>query len=328
MQLKQLRKIAVFRALQLGDMLCAIPALRALRHTYPDAHITLVSLPWATWLRERFPQYIDELVVFPGYPGLPEQAVDADLSIHFLRYMWGQHYDLALQMQGNGSVVNPMVELWSARYTAGFYRREDYQPGPLFLEYPEGLHEIERLLALVQYLGITETDTRLEFPISLKDQASLQALQLPVPEHYVCIHPGSRDAKRQWPAAYFARLGDQCAQAGLQVLLTGTAGEAPLTRAVMNAMTFPAIDLAGHTDLGQMGALLKNAFVLIANCTGVSHIAAALETPSLIISMGGEPGRWVPLNRQLHTTIDWTTTPDFNLVEQALMEILQKDNSF
>ncbi|HEY0273509.1 MAG TPA: glycosyltransferase family 9 protein, partial [Chitinophaga sp.] len=272
MQLAHLQKIAVFRALQLGDMLCAIPAFRALRQAYPGAHMALVGLPWAQTLADRFPRYVDELIVFPGYPGLPEQQPDLPRIPGFLSYMQQRQFDLVLQLQGNGSVVNPLVTLWNGRYTAGFYRDADYCPGKLFLNYPDTVHEIQRHLLLLQHLGITATDTRLEFPLYEQDARALQSLQLPVlPQQYVCIHPGSRDAARQWPPELFALLGNRCAAAGLQVVLTGTANEAPLTAAVKAAMTYPAIDTAGLTGLGAMGMLLKNAFALVANCTGVSH---------------------------------------------------------
>jgi ADP-heptose:LPS heptosyltransferase len=54
--------------------------------------------------------------------------------------------------------------------------------------------------------------------------------------------------------------------------------------------------------------------LLIANCTGVSHIAAATRTPSFVISMDGEPERWGPLNQILHVTKDWTRDPSFEAV--------------
>ncbi|MEJ7684728.1 MAG: hypothetical protein WKG06_44155 [Segetibacter sp.] len=57
-------------------MLCSIPAIRALHLAYPKAEITLVGLPWAKMLTERFPRYVHSLITFPGYPGFPEQRVD------------------------------------------------------------------------------------------------------------------------------------------------------------------------------------------------------------------------------------------------------------
>ena len=68
----QPKRIAIFRALQLGDLLCAIPAVRALKKNYPNAEITLLGLPWASTFVKRFSNYFSDFIPFPGYPGLIE----------------------------------------------------------------------------------------------------------------------------------------------------------------------------------------------------------------------------------------------------------------
>lgn len=67
--------IVIFRALKLGDLLCTVPAFRALRKAFPQARISLLGLPWSASFAERYYCYIDDFIHFPGYPGLPEQPV-------------------------------------------------------------------------------------------------------------------------------------------------------------------------------------------------------------------------------------------------------------
>jgi ADP-heptose:LPS heptosyltransferase len=172
-------------------------------------------------------------------------------------------------------------------------------------------------------LGIPLAGDELEFPLNAKDQQDYQRLYLSLqPRHYVCIHPGSRASWRQWPPQYIALLGDQCAEKGLDIVITGTANETGITRELMKRIHYPVIDLTGLTTLGSMGVLLRDSALLIANCTGVSHMAAALRTPSLIISMDSEPYRWGPLDRHLHKTIDYITGPSLDSVLTALRELL------
>jgi ADP-heptose:LPS heptosyltransferase len=71
-----------------------------------------------------------------------------------------------------------------------------------------------------------------------------------------------------------------------------------------------------------MGVLLRDASLLVSNCTGVSHMAAALKTPSVVISMDGEPYRWGPLDERLHRTIDWTAEQDISRVVAETEELL------
>ena len=319
-----IKNIIVFRALQLGDMLCCIPAIRALRYAYPDAHITLTGLPWAKALVDRFSFYFDEFIQFPGYPGLPEQAFTPHEVVSFLSHVQKRNFDLALQMQGDGSIVNPMIELFGAKLTAGFCIADHYcPPSPYFIDYPGKIHEIERHLALMKSLGIPSKGLNMEFPLLDSDFADLEAVNLPITSgNYVCVHPGSRGTYRQWPARNFARLADFCHEQGLSVVITGTQDEMPIVEEVMKYMEHPAINAAGRTTLGAIGALLQNAFALISNCTGVSHIAAALKVPSVVISLDGEPERWGPLNKELHRTIDGSKGVEFETVFSELEEVL------
>lgn len=164
-----LKQIVIFRALQLGDMLNAVPAFRALRKAYPDARITLVGLPWSTEFVERFHHYLDDFIIFPGFPGLPEQAPNVTQLPSFLRWMQAMEIDLAIQMQGSGKITNSVVSLWGAKQLAGFYLPGNYCPDPgSFLEYPENETEIWRHLRLMEFLGIPLQGDELEFPSSKK----------------------------------------------------------------------------------------------------------------------------------------------------------------
>jgi len=216
-------KIAILRALQLGDLLCAIPAIRSLRAAYPNAEITLLGLPWAQSFVKRFSEYFDRFLHFPGYLGLPEQSYSPEAWEKFAETMREEQFDLVLQMQGNGTIVNSMLQSLDIKQLAGFHPAACSEDSNLFIEYPEHVHEIERHLLLMQHLGIPSTGRHLEFPLTKTDTEDFEHLLIPLfPKSYVCVHAGSRGVVRQWPPAYFATLADYCIERGFTVVLTGT----------------------------------------------------------------------------------------------------------
>lgn len=301
------RRVAVLRALQLGDLLCAVPALRALRAALPEAEIVLVGLPWARAFVERFGDYLNGFIEFPGFPGLPERPPRIDRIPGFLAEMQAEGFDLAIQLHGSGPFINPLTVLFGARACAGFYLPGDYCPDPeRFLPWPEDGLEIHRLLRLLEFLGAPTKGDELEFPLREEDFRALDAIDEAndlTPGGFACIHPGASVPERRWFAERFSEVARALAGRGLRVVLTGTAAEAGLTRAVADALPFPCLDLAGRTDLGALGALLSRARMLICNDTGVSHVAAALRAPSVVISTGDNPGRWAPIDRRLHRVL-------------------------
>jgi hypothetical protein len=176
------QKIAVFRALQLGDMLCAVPAWRALRAAFPRAEIILIGLPWAREFAERFAHYFDSFVEFPGYPGLPEIVPALDQLPGFLSAVQAEHFDLAIQMHGCGTITNPLVASFGARDLAGFYKAGQFRPdASRFLIYPEELPETWRHLRLMEHLGIPLQREELEFPLFPEDWVALE--RIPEAQH-------------------------------------------------------------------------------------------------------------------------------------------------
>ena len=300
------RRVAVFRALKLGDLLCAVPAIRALRAALPDSEVVLVGLPWAREFVARFDAYLDGFRPIPGWPGLPESAAQLDRVPGFLAEMQAEAFDLAVQFHGSGGLTNPLVALFGAKRTAGFYVPDNYRPDPdLFLPWPERGPEVRRLLALIEFLGIPPRGADLEFPLRDGDFEALRAAggEELRPGEYVCVHPGASAPDKCWPAGHFAAVAEELARRGLRVVLTGTAAEADLTRTVAGAMKAPALDFAGRTDLGAAAALLAGARLLVSNDTGVSHLAAALGTPSVVVFGASDPERWAPADSSRHRVL-------------------------
>ena len=284
-----------------------MPALRALRAAAPRASIALVGLPWAREFVARFSACVDEFIEFPGWPGLPERALDARAVPPFLADAQARRFDLAIQLHGSGGIVNELTVLLGARANAGFFEPGRWCPDPArFVPWPDGLPEIHRYLRLTAHLGAPDRGTHLEFPLTEQDRDALrEALGSNrfAPRRYAVVHPGSQLPSRRWPPQRFAQAADALADAGLDVVLTGTAAERELTGAVAAAMRRPALDLAGRTTLGAVAALIADARLLLANDTGVSHIAAALATPSVIVCSGADAARWAPLDAARHRVL-------------------------
>jgi ADP-heptose:LPS heptosyltransferase len=302
--------IAVFRALQLGDMLCAVPALRALRRGEPHARITLIGLPWAEQFAQRFAEYIDDFLPFPGAPGLAEQPADAARLAAFFEQCRARHFDLAIQLHGSGTHTNRIVAQLGAAQTAGFMPAPGDEtaggtahPLDKTIPWPESVPEIIRYTRLTQALGYGDWGEHLVFPLTRLDHAACRALceQYELPsQQFAVFHPGARMPSRRWPAQRFASVANWLSRRGIRIVVTGTASEATLADELARRLDVPCVNLCGRTSLGVMAALIGRSKVLVCNDTGVSHIAAALRTPSVVIACGSDVARWAPLDRERH----------------------------
>jgi len=302
----RVHEIVVLRALALGDLLCAVPFLRALRGRFPEARISLLGLPWAAAFVARFDEYLDALVPFPGWPGLPEVPFDPARTVRFLRAAQEHRVDLAIQAHGTGVDLNAFIALLGARDSAGYMLSGRPVPDGTWIPYPGELPEVRRHLRLAAALGADPSDERLEWPIRPNDEAALAAAIAPdalVSGAYVVVHPGASLPNRRWPPARFAAVADRLAADGLRVVLTGVESEAADVAAVRSAMRAPAVNLAGRTSLDALGALVGGARLVVSNDTGVGHLAEAVGTPSVRIFRASDPLRWAALETTRHAAL-------------------------
>jgi ADP-heptose:LPS heptosyltransferase len=305
-------EVLVMRALPgLGDFSCVTPALRGLRAALPDARISLLGLKSTRDLVARYPHLVDDFLEFPGFPGLPEQPVDAAALLDLLQRFRG-HFDLALQMHGSGTFSNLVVQLLGARTTAGFYTPPQVCPDPrTFAPYPKGLPEPLVWLSLLEFLGLPTLGDQLEFPLSGTDEAALEAvlreLGVPIETPVAMVHVGASDARKRLDPRLLAGVADGLAARGFAVVLTGACEEAGLARAIREYASSRPFDLSGRTSLGALGALVRRAKIVVTPDTGVSHLASALRTPSVVVFSTGDVQRWAPLCRQRHRVVDGRT---------------------
>jgi len=270
-------RIALFAPIGFGGVLCAVPALRALRASNRGAHITLIGLPAARELAARLHRYLDGFVPFPGFPGMPGIECDLDAVPEFFERMKRQRFDLAVQMHGSGEVANPLMVLMGAAHNAGYYRSGRYCPdAQRYLEWRDGEDDVKRWLRLAEHLGATPLGSHLELPLEPEDWAQWRSLQL---EHYVCVHCRSGMLDRASALQRFAEVGDALATEGWNVVLTGS-------DAVRRAMRQPAVSLAGRTGLGGTAAAIAKASLVVTNDPDALLIAAAVRTPAAVL--GGD----------------------------------------
>ncbi len=304
-------RIAVIRALHLGDLLTAVPALRSLRAGYPNAEITVIGLPWASALVERLPGYIDRVVPFGGYPGLTETPYVEEDSESFLAAQRAYGYDLVMQMHGSGGVSNPLALSLGGKIAVGYY--EGVAPAGLTYAtpYPHDVSEIERQRGITRMLGCPDQGTYLEFKPTRGDQHAADSLLAGQSKgKLVALHVGAHAPSRRWPVDRFALVAAHLWRRwGATFVVTGGPDEAEDAHRLRERLVYHGVpasevhDLTGKTGLGSLGAVLSRLDLLVSNDTGPAHLAEAVGTPTVRVFGPADPLRWAPLDRARHGVV-------------------------
>lgn len=264
-------RVVVLRALGLGDLLTAVPALRGVRAAHPHARIALAG-PAA--LAPLLPAgLVDDVVDTAPLSTLPPELHGADLAVN-LHGRGPQSTDLLRQTRPGRLVAFGVTSTW----------RPDE-------------HEVARWCRLVGEAGMPADPRALDLDVPDVDPPVAGA---------VVVHPGAALPSRHWPVERWARVARDLHDDGEFVVLTGGSAELDRAQEVAALAGLPSDRvLAGRTSPQQLAALVAAARVLISVDTGVAHLATGFGTPSVVLFGPTPPALWGPPADRPHHRVLW-----------------------
>lgn len=257
--------LLVLRALKLGDLLVAVPALHGLRRAYPQHRLLYAAQGWLE----------DAVALVDGFELLPTHGLDEPLALP------PGAVDVAVNLHGRGPESQSRIEALDANRVIS--HRAGLRPGPCWRD---GIHERVRWAELLQWHGIHADPGEL----------SLAAPGIPATHPgSTLIHVGAAYGSRLWPAERFAEVAVTLQQAGHRVVFTGGAADrARAADVALRAGAGAAAVLAGKQSLAQFAALVARARLVISADTGAAHLASAYRRPSVVLFGPAPPEEWGP----------------------------------
>ncbi len=294
-----------------GDAIMALPAIRAVRQKFPDAQIAIVARPYVAEIY-RDQSICDELIPYDPKGAHRTWAGRAKL-ISELR---AKKFDVALLLQ---NAFDAAWLAWRAQIPQRIgYNRDARRvlltkpiPVPRPTEIPS--HEKFYYLELLRRAGwINELQNvahiTLQVPEARRTKAAQTLLSAGVRPNAIRVALGagaSYGSAKCWPPDRFAEWANNFqSQTDGDVILFGTAAEAPVSNAIIASMKRKPIDLTGKTPIADLPALLSQCHVFLGNDSGAMHVAAAVGLPVVAIFGPTDPFGTAPV------------TPRFTIVQE------------
>ena len=281
-------------------MVLLTPALRALKHAYPESNLSLLLRPLVTDLMETHP-YVDTCIVDTKTDGRLKSLTSLVPQIR------AGAFDVAVVLHPTSfrNALIPFLAQVPIRVGTNIAVR-----GTLLttsIKDDTGVHEVHRYLRVLRLLNIKETPDALEFWHTDADREAirdrLHAARISPTDRLVAINLGTTWRTKQWDIANFAKVIQQIVGRipNTRVVLTGSPAERELAAGLPTSL--PVINFVGETSILELGALLERCEVCLTSDSGPMHIAAAVGTPTVALFGPTNPVRHKPYGAG-HTVIE------------------------
>ena len=317
-------RILVLQTTRMGDVLQTSPLIHMIRAQYPDAHITVMVRRMGKVIVEHHPDVDEVLTYDEDAMFLDMRSSDSDRLLNAyqaadqrVQELKAGHYDLLYNVTHSiGSAM--LMKLVDIPQVSGAYLSDDWQfilrgrwttyffTSVFSRDYNDlNLCDITR-----NFAGAAPPCRKLLFEVCGEERAFTAAL---LDEHGVsaddfvaCLQLGASENNKRWIEERFAGLAQLLVERyNAKIFLLGVAEEAPLGEVFEQHAPGLAIPLYGKTSIPQVAALLERAQILVTNDTGTMHIAAAVNCPITLVSVGNVHYRETGPYGEGHCAIEW-----------------------
>jgi len=286
------------RLRSIGDTVLATPSLIALRRFLPDTQIDILLEDWVAPVLEGFDS-VDNIL-----------TVGKDKKSRFAT-AWKirrNRYDAVFNLHG-GTTATFFVRASGAKYRVGFasyqynFLYTHLAPSPLEFWQTEHAHSAEQQLALLGFVGIPVSDrpkSRLTVTESARNtiEEKLSAIGNQN-SSFALLHPVAAFDTKQWATENFARIAEFLFDKSLPTIAVATKNERGVLETLRQTARVP-ITTFDNLTLPEITALASRAKIFVGNDSGIAHIAAAVDAPSVVIFGASNRNHWRP----------WTNAPN------------------
>jgi len=314
MELQNIRRLAVFKMRNIGDVLIITPALRALRETFPEARITVVVNSGTEAMLANNP-HINEVLVYEREGGGRGPLGRLVYELGFVRELRKRHFDLTIGLtDGDRTAWYSLFCGAGARVGMPHHTWAKHDPRRRAYNFPvaptnDPMHEVENQFWLLDRAGLKLRSTEpgnlcLVVPDDLRAWARAEIAPLR-PARIVHVHPVSRWLWKCWKDESMAAVIDWL-QAERNARVVVTTGPAPReqerAREIIRLCRTKPLFYDGTLSLAQTAALSAESDGYFGIDTAPMHMAAAVGVPVVALFGPTKPrtwGPWTPLGRVL-----------------------------
>jgi len=297
------KKVLVIRLRSIGDTVLTTPTLVALQRFLPHAKIHILLEDWVAPLLDGS-ALVDRVVSIPRHGNSARARVARELH--------RTDYDVVYNLHG-GTTATFLTRASSATHRVGYahyqYARlhNHVAPAPQQIWGRPSLHSVEQQLALIGWTGVPVTD-RPSTQLTVTENAAraisarLAAANLDDEAPLALIHPAAAFETKQWPVENFARIADDVASRGLTPVALVSPKERHLAQALVAQSSVRVVTFS-NLPLPEVVALAARARLFIGNDSGIAHIAAAVNTPCVVIFGSSNVAHWRPWTTNLSEVV-------------------------